>query len=74
MTDFINFGKTIRRTPQVIITESTQDIVEAELGESLGDIVETKDENEVVATLNETNKVVAKKTKRGIKVKQALKG
>ena len=72
--DFINYPtkKYIKPTPKkkVIITESTKELVEDVLGEKLENLTE----DEVVQKVNESKKAVAKKTKKGVKIKQSLNG
>lgn len=68
MTDFINFGKTKR----VAITESTKKVIESELKEDLD--IETLTEEEIVKKVNSTKKGVAKRTKKGVVIKQSLNG
>ncbi len=72
MTDFINYPtkKYTKPTKKVIITESTKEVVEEAIGEKLEDLTE----DEVVQKVNESKKAVAKKTKKGVKVKQSLNG
>lgn len=65
MTDFINFSKKKR----IVMTESTRKVVE----EAVGNIDEMT-EDEAVQKINESKKAVAKKTKKGVKVKQSLNG
>lgn len=66
MTDFINFSKKKKR---LVMTESTRKVVE----EAIGNIDEMT-EDEAVQKINESKKAVAKKTKKGVKVKQSLNG
>ena len=74
MEDFINYPtrKYVKPTPKkkVIITESTKEVVEEAIGEKLEDLTE----DEVVRKVNESKKAVAKRTKKGVKVKQSLNG
>lgn len=65
MTDFINFSK----KKKIVITESTRKVVE----EAVGNIDEMT-EDEAIQKINESKKAVAKKTKKGVKVKQSLNG
>ncbi len=51
------------------MTESTRKVVE----EAIGNIDEMTEE-EAVIKINESKKAVAKKTKKGVKVKQSLNG
>lgn len=66
MTDFINFKKTKKK---MIMTESTRKVVEDVVGN-----VDEMTEDEAIRKINESKKAVAKKTKKGIKVKQSLNG
>ncbi len=74
MTDFINYPTKKYAKPElkkkVIITESTKEVVEEAIGEKLEDLTE----DEVVQKVNESKKAVAKKTRKGVKVKQSLNG
>lgn len=76
MTDFINYPSyTKKLTKKAVLakmemTEATQKIVE----EVTEDVDETTTETEVVQKINESKKAVARKTKKGVKVKQVLKG
>ncbi|MBO4622498.1 MAG: hypothetical protein J5691_01290 [Bacilli bacterium] len=74
MTDFINYPTKKYAKPvvtkKVIITESTKEVVEEAIGEKLEDLTE----DEVVQKVNESKKAVAKKTRKGVKVKQSLNG
>ena len=76
MTDFINYPSYTKKLAKKAVlakmemTEKTQKIVE----EELQDIDETTTETEVVQKINESKKAVARKTKKGVKVKQVLKG
>jgi CRISPR/Cas system-associated exonuclease Cas4 (RecB family) len=65
MTDFINFSKKKR----IVMTESTRKVVEEAIGN-----VDEMTEDEAVQKINESKKAVAKKTKKGVKVKQSLNG
>jgi len=65
MTDFINFSKKKR----IVMTESTRKVVEEAVGN-----VDEMTEDEAVQKINESKKAVAKKTKKGVKVKQSLNG
>ena len=53
-----------------MITESTKQVVEKAIGENIEDL----NEDEMIQKINESKKAVAKKTKKGIKVKQSLNG
>lgn len=66
MTDFINYPP---RKKKIVMTESTRKVVE----EAVGNIDEMT-EDEAVQKINESKKAVAKKTKKGVKVKQPLNG
>ena len=74
MTDFINYPTKHYTKPAVkkklIITESTKEVVEEAIGEKLDELTE----DEVIQKINESKKAVAKKTKKGVKVKQSLNG
>lgn len=65
MTDFINFSK----KKKIVMTESTRKIVEEAVGN-----VDEMTEDEAIQKINESKKAVAKKTKKGVKVKQSLNG
>jgi len=69
MTDFIHFPP-LKRKKKVLITESTKQVVEKAIGENIEDL----NEDEMIQKINESKKAVAKKTKKGIKVKQSLNG
>lgn len=70
MTDFINYPpKRYIKPKKVIMTEATAKIVEEEVGD-----IENLTEQEVVTKINESKKAVAKKTKKGVRVKQSLNG
>lgn len=66
MTDFINFSKKKKR---IVMAESTRKVVEEVVGN-----VDEMTEDEAVQKINESKKAVAKKTKKGVKVKQSLNG
>ena len=66
MTDFINFSKKKKR---IAMAESTRKVVEEVVGN-----VDEMTEDEAVQKINESKKAVAKKTKKGVKVKQSLNG
>lgn len=70
MTDFINYPpmrKPVKK--KIIMTEATARIVEEEVGD-----LENLTEQEVVTKINESKKAVAKKTSKGVRVKQSLNG
>lgn len=66
MTDFINYPV---KKKKIIISEATRKVVETSI-----ENLEELPEEEVVQKINESKKAVAKKTKKGIKVKQSLNG
>lgn len=66
MTDFINYPPKKRK---IVMTESTRKVVEEAVGS-----IEEMTEDEVIQKINESKKAVAKKTKKGVKVKQSLNG
>lgn len=66
MTDFINFSKKKKR---IVMAESTRKVVEEVVGN-----IDEMTEDEAVQKINESKKAVAKKTKKGVKVKQSLNG
>ena len=66
MTDFINYPPKKRK---IVMTESTRKVVEAAVGS-----IEEMTEDEAIQKINESKKAVAKKTKKGVKVKQSLNG
>lgn len=66
MTDFINYPP---RKRKIVMTESTRKVVEEAVGN-----VEEMTEDEAIQKINESKKAVAKKTKKGVKVKQSLNG
>lgn len=66
MTDFINFSKKKKR---IVMTESTRKVVEEAVGN-----VDEMTEDEAIIKINESKKAVAKKTKKGVSVKQSLNG
>ncbi len=68
MTDFINYPT--KHTKKVIITEATKKVVEEAIGSEIDELTE----EETVKKINESKKAVAKKTKKGITVKQSLNG
>lgn len=69
MTDFINYPARRMSNKKVIMTEATAKIIEEEVGD-----IENMTEQEVVTAINESKKAVAKKTKKGVRVKQSLNG
>lgn len=66
MTDFINYPP---KKKKIIMVESTRKAVE-EVVENLDELTE----DEAVIKINESKKAVAKKTKKGVRVKQSLNG
>lgn len=66
MTDFINYPP---RKHKIVMTESTRKVVEEAVGN-----IEEMTEDEAIQKINESKKAVAKKTKKGVKVKQSLNG
>ncbi len=66
MTDFINYPPKKRK---IVMTESTRKVVEEAVGS-----IEEMTEDEAIQKINESKKAVAKKTKKGVKVKQSLNG
>lgn len=66
MTDFINYPQKKRK---IVMTESTRKVVEEAVGS-----IEEMTEDEAIQKINESKKAVAKKTKKGVKVKQSLNG
>ena len=66
MTDFINYPPKKRK---IVMTESTRKVVEGAVGS-----IEEMTEDEAIQKINESKKAVAKKTKKGVKVKQSLNG
>ena len=66
MSDFINYPA---KKAKFQMCESTREIVE-EVVDNLEDLTE----DEAVKKINESKKAVAKKTKSGVRVKQALNG
>ena len=68
MTDFIHYPP--RRKRRIIITESTKEVVEEAIGAPIEDLTE----DEVIQKINESKKAVAKRTRKGVKVKQSLNG
>ena len=66
MTDFINCPPKKRK---IVMTESTRKVVEEAVGS-----IEEMTEDEAIQKINESKKAVAKKTKKGVKVKQSLNG
>lgn len=66
MTDFINYPPKKRK---IVMTESTRKVVEKAVGS-----IEEMTEDEAIQKINESKKAVAKKTKKGVKVKQSLNG
>lgn len=66
MTDFINYPP---KKKKIIMVESTRKVVE-EVVENLDELTE----DEAVIKINESKKAVAKKTKKGVRVKQSLNG
>ena len=66
MTDFINYPPKKRK---IVMTESTRKVVEEAVGS-----IEEMNEDEANQKINESKKAVAKKTKKGVKVKQSLNG
>lgn len=64
--DFINYPA---RKKKIVMAEATKAIVEDELNKTLDDATE----EEITAALKESKKVVARKTKKGTRVKQVLK-
>ena len=66
MTDFINYPPKKRK---IVMTESTRKVVEEAVGS-----IEEMTEDEAIQKINESEKAVAKKTKKGVKVKQSLNG
>ena len=71
MTDFINYPPMRKASvkKKIIMTEATAKIIEEEVG-NLDDLTE----QEVVTKINESKKAVAKKTSKGVRVKQSLNG
>ena len=69
MTDFINYPPKSPVKKKVIMTEATAKIVEEEVGD-----IDDMTEQEIVTKINESKKAVAKKTKKGVRVKQSLNG
>ena len=70
MTDFINYPtRNYAKPKKMIMTEATAKIIEEEVGD-----IENLTEQEVVTKINESKKAVAKKTKKGVRVKQSLNG
>jgi len=67
MTDFINYPS--HREKKIIMTEATRKVVEEVIGN-----VDDLTEDEAIQKINESKKAVAKKTKKGVKVKQSLNG
>lgn len=68
MTDFINYSAK-KKPKKIIMCETTKTIVE-----DVVDNLEDLTEEETVMKINESKKAVAKKTKKGIRVKQSLNG
>lgn len=66
MTDFINYPPKKRK---IVMAESTRKVVEEAVGS-----IEEMTEDEAIQKINESKKAVAKKTKKGVKVKQSLNG
>ena len=66
MTDFINYPPKKRK---IVMTEATRKVVEEAVGS-----IEEMTEDEAIQKINESKKAVAKKTKKGVKVKQSLNG
>lgn len=67
MTDFINYP--IKHRKKIIMSESTKKVVE-----NVIDNLDELTEDEAVIKINESKKAVAKKTKKGVRVKQSLNG
>lgn len=70
MTDFIHYPSRMKPKKKLIITESTKKVVEEAIGENVDDLTE----DEAIVKINESKKAVAKRTKKGVKVKQSLNG
>lgn len=68
MTDFINYPPH-RSKNKIVMAESTRKVVE-EVVENLDELTE----DEAIQKINESKKAVAKKTKKGVRVKQSLNG
>ena len=70
MTDFINYPSRRQRVYKKLqMTEATAKIIEEEIGDT-----EYLTEQELITAINESKKAVAKKTKKGVRVKQSLNG
>lgn len=72
MTDFINFGRPRRKVviKKVEMAESTKAVLEEEMKINTEDLTD----EQIMEAANASKKVVAKRTKKGVRVKQALKG
>lgn len=70
MEDFIHYPSKFKASKKkLIMTESTRKVVE----EAVEDL-DALTEDEAIIKINESKKAVAKKTKKGVKVKQSLNG